>query len=204
METEYRILDGKDMTDRQLLQAAALDHKVYPREYWLEEQTVLGYLHARPEIYTYAVIGDNLIGYLNMSCIDRKSYMTLLDGEENDLCIDASNILYPEAGQENYLYFSSIVVDPDHRKAGIAGSLFSRFGEKLTYLRRKGIYFTDVIADAISIHGEKLCLSFGMKLEKVTSYGGKLFRYPMATGEPNKALDLFIKNLRGGNNGQAL
>lgn len=158
METEYRILDGNDMTDRQLLQAAALDHKVYPREYWLEEQTVLGYLHARPEIYTYAVIGDNLIGYLNMSCIDRKSYMTLLDGEENDLCIDASNILYPEAGRDNYLYFSSIVVDPDHRKAGIAGSLFSRFGEKLTYLRRKGIYFTDVIADAISIHGEKLCI----------------------------------------------
>ena len=28
METEYRILDGNDMTDRQLLQAAALDHKV--------------------------------------------------------------------------------------------------------------------------------------------------------------------------------
>lgn len=199
-EAEFNIFDGIYMTDRQLLQAAELDRKVYPREYWLQEQTVLEYLHSCPSIYTYAVMNDDLVGYLNMSCIDRKSYLTLLDGNQNDLCISASNIVNPEAGRSNYLYFSSIVVDPAYRECGIAGRLFSRFGEKLAGLRGKGIYFADVIADAISSHGEKLCHSFGMRLEKLTAYGGKLFRYPMKSGEPNEALDLFIKNLRGKDN----
>ena len=44
--------------------------------------------------------------------------------EQHCLLPDSSEvILYPEAGQENYLYFSSIVVDPDHRKAGGDGCI---------------------------------------------------------------------------------
>ncbi len=79
------IYDGKDMTDRQLLQAVALDRAVYPQNYWLDNETVLGYLHACPEVYTYAADGNELIAYLNMSCIVncsrrdyRKRHMVLL------------------------------------------------------------------------------------------------------------------------------
>ena len=73
------ICDGENMTDTQLLQAVALDRAVYPQSYWLDDETALGYLHARPEIYTYAADGGKLIAYLNMSCIDEASYLTLLN-----------------------------------------------------------------------------------------------------------------------------
>ena len=192
------IYDGKDMTDRQLLQAVALDRAVYPQNYWLDNETVLGYLHACPEVYTYAADGNELIAYLNMSCIDANSYFTLLSGHSNDLCIAPENVCRPLAGHDNRLYFSSVVVAPGYRGRGIAKSLFARFGEKLAVLRNRGIYFTDMIADAVSPHGEKICSRLGMKLEKITQCGSKLFRYRMAAVEPNGALDLLMKNLRGG------
>ena len=198
------ICDGENMTDRQLLQAVALDRAVYPQSYWLDDETALGYLHARPEIYSYAADGGKLIAYLNMSCIDEASYLTLLNGDQNDLCISAANLLYPLVGEKNYLYFSSIAVSSAYRGKGIAKKLFARFGEKLVLLRKKGIYFTDIIADAISPHGEKLCRSLGMQFAKVSVYGGKLFRYAMKLGEPNAALDGLIKNLCGGENGQSV
>ena len=191
------ICDGKYMKKSHLLQAVALDRAVYPQSYWLDDETALGYLYARPEVYTYAVDGDELVAYLNMSCIDERSYLTLLEGYQNDLCIDAGNLTEPMPNCNNYLYFSSIAVAPAYRGIGIARKLFARFGEKLSLLRKRGVYFTDVIADAVSPHGEKACLTLGMKFDKVTQCGGKLFRHPMETGEPNPALDSFIKNLLG-------
>ena len=191
------IYDGKNMTDIQLLQAVALDRAVYPQDYWLDDETALGYLHACPEVYTYAAEEDRLIAYLNMSCIDEESYLTLRSGSQNDLCIGPENLRRPVAGQKNYLYFSSIVVAPEYRGRGVAKKLLSRFGEKLTILRVRGIYFRDVIADAISSHGEKLCKSWGMKREGASVSGGKLFGYSMQQGEPNAALDRLIKNLCG-------
>ena len=198
------IYDGKNMTDRQLLQAVALDRAVYPQDYWLDDETALGYLHACPEIYTYAAEGDKLVAYLNMSCIDEESYLTLRSGSRNDLCIGPENLRRPVARQKNYLYFSSIVVAPDYRRKGVAQKLLSRFGEKLTMLRAHGIYFTDVIADAISSHGEKLCESWGMKREGASVSGGKLFGYSMQQGEPNAALDAWVKKLCGGKDGQSV
>lgn len=152
------ICDGKYMKKSHLLQAVALDRAVYPQSYWLDDETALGYLYARPEVYTYAVDGDELVAYLNMSCIDERSYLTLLEGYQNDLCIDAGNLTEPMPNCNNYLYFSSIAVAPAYRGIGIARKLFARFGEKLSLLRKRGVYFTDVIADAVSPHGEKACL----------------------------------------------
>lgn len=191
------IHDGENMTDKQLLQAVALDRIVYPQSYWLNDETALGYLHACPAVYTYAADAGNLIGYINMSCIDEGSYHTLRGGRQNDLFITAANLRVPSEGKKNYLYFSSVAVVPAYRGRGIARKLFSRFGDKLALLRSRGIYFADVLADAISEHGEKLCLSLGMKYEKISESGGKLFRYPMDRGEPNAALDFLIKNMRG-------
>lgn len=192
------IHDGEEMTDRQLLQAIALDRSVYPQNYWLDEEAALNYLHSRPEIYTYAAEGDDLVAYLNMSCVDEESYCKLLGGKQNDLCISSENLLSPVAGRKNYLYISSIVVSPVYRGKGIANRLLSRFGEKLAVLRKNGIYFTDIIADVISPHGEKLCLSLGMRFAKDSACGGKLFCYTMEQGEPNAALDRLIQKLCGG------
>ena len=196
------IYDGKNMTDSQLLQAVALDCAVYPQSYWLDADTALGYLHTCPEIYTYAAEGDKLIAYLNMSCIDLKSYLTLCSGSRNDLCIGPENLRRPIAGQKNYLYFSSIVVASGYRGKGVAKKLFSRFGEKLTMLRECGIYFTDIIAAAISPHGEKLCESWGMKRIGESVSGGKLFGYSMRQEEPHAALDAWVKKLHGEEDGK--
>ena len=193
------IFDGKDMTDKQLLQAVALDRSVYPESYWIDKQTALRDLHVCPGVYIYAADGDKLVAYINMSCIDADSYYTLISGAVNDLCIAPYNLCRPIQGRNNYLYFSSIVVDSEYRGRGIAARLFARFGEKLDILRNRGIYFTNIIADAVSPHGERICIRLGMKLEKLTQCGTKLFCCSLEAGEPNVALDCFIENLRGGN-----
>ena len=198
------ILDGKEMTEEQLLQALRLDRQVYSREYWLDTSTALAYLHTCPEIYTYAVDGNELVAYLNMSFIDESSYITLLSGAQNDLCICSANLMSPRSGQKNNLYFSSIVVSPQYRGQGIARRLLARCGEKLAKLAQKGIIFSGVIADVVSPAGEKICRKLGMAFDKTTSRGSKIFGYRMDTGAPGTRMDSLINALKGEHYGQSI
>lgn len=185
------------MTQEQLRQAVALDRTVYPPEYWLDEETGLRYLSSHPEIYTFAECGGTLAAYLNMCCIGERCFELLASGQENDLCISAEDILLPERGARNLLYFSSVAVHPEHRGRGLAQKMFARFADKLEAMRRHGIYFSEVLADAVSLHGENLCLSFGMRCESQTARGSRIFRLRLPQGEPNAALDAWTGALRG-------
>ena len=192
----YTIIDGTELNDKRLRQALELDRSVYPENYLLDEAVVFGYWREHPEIYICACDGDDLVAYLNVSCIDGRSYRKLCSGTENDLCIRAENIRVPDANGVNYMYLSSVVVRRDRRKIGIAEKLLRVFADRLEDLRDRGIYFSDMIADAISEHGKQICRSLGMTEDISTSCGGRLFRYPMKVGEPNEKLDMLLLKLR--------
>ena len=136
----YTIIDGTELNDKRLRQALELDRSVYPENYLLDEAVVFGYWREHPEIYICACDGDDLVAYLNVSCIDERSYRKLCSGTENDLCIRAENIRVPDANGVNYMYLSSVVVRRDRRKIGIAEKLLRVFADRLEDLRDRGIY----------------------------------------------------------------
>lgn len=195
------ILDGKEMTEEQLLQALRLDRQVYSEEYWLDTSIALTYLRTCPDIYTFAADNNELVAYLNMSFIDESSYVTLFSGAQNDLCICSANLLSPRPGQKNHLYFSSIVVSPQYRGQGIARCLLARCGEKLAGLAQTGVIFSDIIADAVSPAGEMICRKLGMAFYKTTVRGSKIFGYRMDTGAPGTRIDSLINALKGEHHG---
>ena len=192
----YIIKSGEEMTKKQVLQALQLDRMTYPREYWLDEETVTEYLRTHPEVYVFAEDENGkLIAYLNMSCIDKRSFKELLSGKENDLCIKAENLRFPEKGDDNILYFSSVAVEEKYKGRGIARALFNAMAEKFKALMRDGVYFTYVIADAVSVGGEKLCRAFGMEKVLSTSRGSGIFLLKADKDEPFSASETLINGM---------
>lgn len=192
----YIIKSGEEMTKKQVLQALQLDRMTYPREYWLDEETVTEYLRTHPEVYVFAEDENGkLIAYLNMSCIDKLSFKELLSGKENDLCIKAENLRFPEKGADNILYFSSVAVGEKYKGRGIARALFNAMAEKFKALMRDGVYFTYVIADAVSVGGEKLCRAFGMEKVLSTSRGSGIFLLKADKDEPFSASETLINGM---------
>lgn len=191
----YEVKDGVYMNENQFLQALTLDRIVYPEDYWLDEFTGLQYLRAHPEIYTFVSLGGRLIAYLNMSFISRRCFKLIYSGKQSDLCIGAEDICLPIAGSVNYLYFSSVVVDPLHRRKGLSIMMFSHFAEKLKYIYKNGVSDIFMIADALSTNGEKLCCAFGMSFVKQTARGSKIYALRAVGDNMEKLISIMdIKN----------
>lgn len=190
----WKIQDGRAMTRQQLLQAVALDRLVYPAEYWLEEETVLGYYSRHPEIYVFAHDEGKLIGYVNCSCIGAHVFELLSSGIQHDVCITPNDLRTPSPNECNHLYLSSVVVHPAWRGKGIARAMFARYARYLDELLDRDILFTDVIADAISPHGERLCNSLGMERALTTHAGTSLYHLKLGCKESTNHL---IKRMKG-------
>lgn len=191
------ICDGTEMTCNLLMQALRLDRLVYPDEYQLEKDVAISYLKKHPEIYVFAMANNQLLGYLNISCIDEQCFALIAQGQSNDLCIKETNLLTASPAKKNKLYFSSIVVSPEHRHLGIATAMLEAFANKLLAQCASGIVYSEIIADAISEHGARLCESLGM--QKLIYSSHKSIVYGCQFGcEPDKlSFPAFIKKMKG-------
>lgn len=77
-----------------------------------------------------------------------------------------------------HLYFASVVVHPDHRSAALVLTMLDAMVEDFIRLTRRGIWFSDMIADVVSNDGAKFCRLFGLK--KVCETNHKSFIYEVS------------------------
>ena len=67
--------------------------------------------------------------------------------------------------------------------------------EKFKALMRDGVYFAYVIADAVSVGGEKLCRAFGMEKVLSTSRGSGIFLLKADKDDPFSASETLINGM---------
>lgn len=172
-----KLIEGKDITAEHVLGALKLDKTVYAQEYWLSESVCKAFAERNPDIYTMLLDEESgrIAAYLNVSPVSRGFYDALATGRYVDTVIKAEDIVIPQTNGDNLLYLSSLAVHPDFRRQGFAKKLLRRYGEKLAAYGEKGIFFDSVIADAVSLSGEKLCRALGMKNIKPSEHGSSLF-----------------------------
>ena len=77
-----------------------------------------------------------------------------------------------------HLYFASVVVHPDHRSAALVLTMLDAMVEDFIRLAKRGIWFSDMIADVVSNDGAKFCRLFGLK--KVCETNHKSFIYEVS------------------------
>ncbi len=71
--------------------------------------------------------------------------------------------------------FSSIVVHPDYQNTSVFCELFNAVVGKFLYLGKHEVYIRRMIADAVSVNGEKFCKMFGMTKVKGSNHDSTLY-----------------------------
>ncbi len=171
----FKIIFGKEVSIKNIELALQLDYVSYDNVYYLEQERCVEYHKKNPYIYIMILNPEgNTVGYLNFSPITEELYEILRTGKEIDTIIHSEDIVCYEYGGEYSAYLSSICVHPDYRNKGIAGILLEEFGFLLESLNKSDIKIKRVIADAVSLSGEKICKSMGMNEICVSEHGTKI------------------------------
>lgn len=156
----------------------SLDEVVYNESFRGISEICQKWLIRNPEIYTAILEKDTeeVIGYINVMPL-KKSYIDqILNGDYIDVIIPEEAICeYDEPGTY-YLYLSSIVIRPDYQKTIAFKILFDAVTQKIINLSKRGIYFKEMIADAVSQEGECVSKGFGMDICGLSAHESKIYQ----------------------------
>ncbi|MBE5849071.1 MAG: GNAT family N-acetyltransferase [Lachnospiraceae bacterium] len=160
--TGIRIISGRQVKKKHLLEAIKLDELVYKEIYRVDPEVGFGFVNINPEIYIMAVdASDSVIGYINFSPITKKMYEGIRSGDVIDSSITPDDIEPYENGRSYQFYFSSICVHPDYRGRGVAGALLAELKQFIKGLSERNIRIKRIVADAVSDSGRNILLKNG-------------------------------------------
>ncbi len=173
--TGFRFVFGQEVSPDQIREALQLDYLCYDDVYHLDLDQCIGYHHKNPYIYFMMLNPkEQVIGYINFSPVTDRLYEILRSGEEVDTIIEAKDIVTYRHGNEYSGYFSSICVHPDYRKRGIDRVLIDKLEEMLGALEKQDVRFKRIVADAVSVPGERICSKLGLSFVCETGHGSKI------------------------------
>ena len=139
-------------------------------------EVTLSWYNHNPE--TVVAVRDTktglLAGHLSLIPVDDEIYYKIRSGNYIDTEIHVNHIERYDHPGKYKLYCCALAIDPKH-KGGIAFKMIAKeYLKKFNSLKEKGISFTDIISDNLTLEGEKFSKVFGMKLINLSSHGSKI------------------------------
>lgn len=129
--------------------------------------------------YIYVMLEDiktkKIIGYINAMPINNTLYEIIKKGEIIDVTINDENIETYDLPDTYNLYISSVALHPKYHNSGAFKLLYDALILLIIELFKREIYFSKVIADAVSPIGEKLCKYIGMVKCEDSKHQSKIF-----------------------------
>ena len=160
---------GRKVTPEMIYQAVGIDRCVYSSEFQGIYETCIKWWKKNPAIYV--MIEDcstnKIVGYINAMPLRNEYYHRIRSGETIDTDI-------PDGEIETY-DFSSIAIHPDYHNTSAFKALFDGFIIHILQLYEREIYFSSIVADAVSASGEKLCNYIGLKHILDSNHGSKIY-----------------------------
>ena len=168
---------GNEITPEMITSAIEIDNNVYSPEYRGNADICIKWYNQNPDIYlmVYDNINKKIVGYINAMPISETIYRQLKNGDMIDVNIDPEDILTYHCPDCYYLYISSVAVLPEYRSLHVLYILLNAFFDKIIYLSNYEIFFKEVIADAVSLEGKKLCEYIGMKPIRSSSHNSTIY-----------------------------
>jgi len=177
-ESFFVIVQGGDVTPEMIREAVAIDEKVYEPEFRGVPSTCLQWHDRNPDIYTMIVSrgSGRVVGYINAMPLEDDLYASLEAGERVDVDIPASEIRLYEFPDLYKLYVASIAVDPEVRGSAAFKLVYDAYLTKLLSLARREMFVSEVLADAITEHGERLARCVGMKYLRASAHQTSVYK----------------------------
>ena len=120
---------------------------------------------------------SNLVGSINILPINEKVFNDILNDKINESSIVAEDILQYEDNSLYYMYLSSISIKKELlNNYELITTLLKGALELLNILENRNITIKKIMADASTIHGEKICKKL-LKMDYITetSHNSKIY-----------------------------
>lgn len=168
---------GRTVTPDMIYQAVGIDGSVYSSEFQGVYETCLRWWQRNPSIYVMIEDGftQRIVGYINAMPLSDNYYNLIKSGKTIDIDIPCEEIETFDFPDTYRLYFSSIAIHPDYHNTSAFKALLDGFMIHVLQLFDREIYFSSILADAVSDVGEKLCKYMGLEFLKETNHGSKIY-----------------------------
>lgn len=124
--------------------------------------------------YTYIAIKDisthKIVGYFTLLPITEDTYNLILSGDFMDKEFTTDSIVQYEAPGIYILYIASVAIHPKYQNTNAFIELYNAVIDVVIGLaQQREIYFSQILAEASTKQGEKLCKIMGMKKHNSTT-----------------------------------
>lgn len=164
-ENPYCAITGKDIQLDMIDQTIEIDNLIYPEKYRGMKDVCYAWFEKNPHIYT--LIQDKqterVVGYINAIPLEKEYYQRLEKGATIDLEIPANEIRRYDLPDFYFLYFASIGIHPSYQSTSTFRALYDAFIETLIKFTHQDIFISEIMADAVTEEGVRLCKYAGMK-----------------------------------------
>lgn len=168
---------GRKVTPDMIYQAVGIDNSVYSSGFQGVYETCLNWWKKNPDIYV--MIEDcstkRVVGYINAMPLSNEYYLKIRSGETIDIdlpCEEIENYDFPDTYK---MYFASIAIHPDYHNTSAFKVLLDGFMFHMLQLYNREIYFSSILADAVSAIGQKMCRYMGLTHILDTNHGSKIY-----------------------------
>ena len=180
-ESRYEVLAGVEVKRQDIEEAVELDNLSYPECYRGNVLDCVKWSQANPDIYV--MLRDKttgrIIAYINVMPVTDECYAMIRGGKFIDVSIAPEMILSYDMPLPYCIYFSSIVIHPAYRNTGVFKYLFNAILSRFIELGKNEIFIKKMLADAVSVEGEKFCRLFGMTKLDQSQHGSSLYEVSM-------------------------
>lgn len=175
------ILSGREVTAKDIADAAYLDRIVYDDIYLVTVEQCEKWIAVNPDIYVMAkdTQSGRFIAYAALMPVTDECYERIRKGDFIDTGITPDMLLSYDMPFPYSLYFSSIVIHPDYQNSEVFMEIFNAIIDKFVALGEREVFIRRMIADAVTPSGEKFCRLFGMSRVTGSSHNSSLYEITM-------------------------
>ncbi|KAA9029997.1 hypothetical protein [Niallia endozanthoxylica] len=170
---------------------AALNDKVYPKEWHVSPDLLKEILQVNPEIYRILKTPEGVKGMYSLIPLNQEAYSAVLEGRLSEYEIGEHLLTYNQP-KEVYLYFITLIVDiHDDRCKEYASMVIKDIPNELVRLREKGIEIKEIGGFAVSSEGAKVLpkMGFTNEGETVIQNGQE---YPVFRAKPEQVIKSIV------------
>lgn len=122
---------------------------------------------------------DKVVGEITLIPLSKEQFNKFMINELEDTQINKDTLLEYKTGNEYYLLFSAIAIDPKYRKDRLVlSNLLKGMNEKIQTLIKNEIKFLNMCAEGQTKDGQKFIESFlNLKHKYTTKDGYKLYQF---------------------------